>query len=376
MANYPGGLRRDEQVSYVLRGLFESRGYKRYKSNRFEEYGLYLENKSFLPAGNVVTFNSPDGRLLALRPDVTLSIAKNTKATRTSGEKLYYIEDVCRLSPRAMEYEEISQMGLEYFGGIDNFAVAEVIGLALRSLAEIDEDFVLDISHMGFMGRLLEMTVPEEDARAEILDCICQKNVHDLKKLAEKAGVSPADADRLGRAASLYGTFGECLPAAREIADGDAGLLEAVGELENIYGILSELSLSGNMRLDFSIVNDIAYYNNVIFQGYVRRIPRAVLSGGRYDNLLSRFGHDAGAVGFALYLNEISSRYTDTSGSDVDVFILYDDSADMGALLNKTDELAAAGKRVRAERNIPEELRCGTVCRFADGELKEVARDA
>ena len=376
MSYFPGGLRRDEQVSYALRGLFESRGYKRYKAGRFEEYSLYLENKSFLPAGSAVTFNSPDGRLLALRPDVTLSIAKNTKATQKNSEKLYYIENVCRLSPRAREYEEISQMGLEYFGGIDDFAVSEVVGLALRSLSEIDGDFVLDISHMGFVGRLLDTLLPDSEAQTPILECIRSKNIHDLEKAAENAGITGVDAERLAQIASLYGSFEECLPAAEKIAGDDVFMLDAVNELKRLADILSGLPLSKNLRLDFSVVNDINYYNGIIFQGYVRRVPRAVLSGGRYDKLLSRFGHNAGAVGFALYLNEISARYTETGGSDVDMLVLYGDDTDLGALMRKVDSLAGSGLRVRAEKSIPDGLRCADVRRFEDGELKEVRRDA
>lgn len=376
LSTFPGGLRRDEQVSYALRGLFESRGYQRYKAGRFEEYGLYLENKNFLHSGQVVTFHAPDGRLLALRPDVTLSIAKTTKATRHNSEKLYYIEDVCRLSPRAREYEEIRQMGLEYFGGIDDLAVAEVVGLALRSLAEIDDDFVLDISHMGFVGSLLDRLAPEPEARAAILECMRSKNVHDLKKAAFGAGIAEKDADRLARAAEIYGSFADCLPEAEAVADGDETMLDAVRELRTLADILSSLPLSKNMRLDFSIVNDIDYYNGVIFQGYVRRAPRAVLSGGRYDNLLARFGHDAGAVGFALYLNAIGERYTESGGFDVDALVLYDDTADLPALMREVDALAASGKRVRAEKTTPENLRCAAICRFVNGKLEEVRKHA
>ena len=87
-------LKPDEKACLQLRGLYEQYGYKKYKMGKFEEYSLYAENKDFLGSDKVITFTDPDGRLLALKPDVTLSIIKNTNATSESNEKLYYLENV------------------------------------------------------------------------------------------------------------------------------------------------------------------------------------------------------------------------------------------------------------------------------------------
>lgn len=372
MSLSPDGLRFDEQVSYTLRGLFELCGYKRYKIGKFEEYGLYLENKNFISSERVVTFTAPDGRLLALRPDVTLSIAKSTGASRSKNEKLYYVENVCRLDPRTREFREINQMGLEFFGDIDDYATMEVIRLALRSLAEIDSEFVLDISHMGFVGGLVDSLGVNEETRGKLLECIRSKNLHDLEKTARTAGVSQLSTDRMCRLAGLSGELEECLSAAEEIADGDEMMKCAAGELRRLSELISDHQLANRIMLDFSIVNDIGYYNGVIFQGYVRRVPRAVLSGGRYDNLLMRFGRDAGAIGFALYLDEIGAKYTEPDDYDVDVFILYDSGSDLKALSKEVGRFIYEGKRVRAEKTLPKELRCAFVYRFQNGDLKEV----
>ena len=74
-------LRREERITLELRGLYEQYGYRKYRMGKFEEYELYLENKSFLRDQNIITFHDLDGRVMALKPDVTLSIAKNTHAT-------------------------------------------------------------------------------------------------------------------------------------------------------------------------------------------------------------------------------------------------------------------------------------------------------
>ena len=181
---------------------------------------------------------------------------------------------------------------------------------------------------------------------------------------------------RLSAIAGLYGSFDECLDAAAEIAVGCEPMLDAIENLRRLYSLLQDQPYADKLRLDFSIVNDIDYYNGVIFQGYVKRVPRAVLSGGRYDNLLSRFGHDADAIGFALYLNEISSRYTEKTEYDVDAFILYSENDNFSAVLNAVNRLADCGNRVRAGKCVPDGLRCASVLRLENGNFKEVSPNA
>ena len=94
-----GRLPKDEQVPLLLRGLFEQRGYRRYRMSNFEAYDLYRENKNFLESEGIITFTDASGRLMALKPDVTMSIVKHTKPDAVSS-KLYYVENVFRLAPQ------------------------------------------------------------------------------------------------------------------------------------------------------------------------------------------------------------------------------------------------------------------------------------
>ena len=112
-------MRPEERISWSLQGLYQRHGYKKYRMGKFEEYELYLENKNFLQSRQIITFNDMDGRVLALKPDVTLSIVKNTHADRSSSEKFYYLENVYRFHKPSGAYREISQLGLEYLGAPD-----------------------------------------------------------------------------------------------------------------------------------------------------------------------------------------------------------------------------------------------------------------
>ena len=134
-------LRREEKITLELRALYEQYGYRKYRMGKFEEYELYLENKNFLKSKNIITFHDLDGRVLALKPDVTLSIAKNTHATEKSSEKFYYLENVYRLDKPSGSYREISQLGLEYIGKLDGIAAYEVLCLARQTLSKISSQY-------------------------------------------------------------------------------------------------------------------------------------------------------------------------------------------------------------------------------------------
>ena len=151
----PDVLSPQERLVLSLRGLYESYGYARFPMRRFEEYALYLENKSFLTSESVLSFTGASGQLMALRPDVTLSIVKRARPERGQVEKLYYHESVYRLSPTDHEFTEIGQLGVELLGEVDLYGACEVLRLAIESLRLTGAGFVLDISHMGFAGGLL-----------------------------------------------------------------------------------------------------------------------------------------------------------------------------------------------------------------------------
>jgi len=149
MENYKDILRYDERVILELRGLYEEFKYSQYRMSRFEEYELYAGNKAFMPSGDILTFTGISGRLMALRPDVTLSIVKNAK---DDGElkKLYYNENVYRSD--GAEFKEQMQVGLECIGMIDVDLAGEVLMLAKKSLEIISKHSRLGISHMGFLS--------------------------------------------------------------------------------------------------------------------------------------------------------------------------------------------------------------------------------
>ncbi|MDO4552100.1 MAG: ATP phosphoribosyltransferase regulatory subunit [Bacillota bacterium] len=368
-------LKKDEQLTLELRALYERYGYRKYRMSRFEEYELYSENKSFLSDPQVITFNDMNGKLLALKPDVTLSIGKNARGDGRGRERLYYIENVYRFSKQARGYQEISQMGVELLGDMDLYAMAEVLGLAVRSLEAADANYVTEISHMGFIGGLMDSLSIEKKGRDALLARLKTKNRHELMDVAAELGISEFYREKLLRLAEIEGTVPQALQKARTIVVNDA-MDNALTELEGLYRVMEAEGLTDRLQADFSIVNDISYYSGLIFQGFVERIPQPVLAGGRYDNLMSRFGKKAGAIGFALYLDQLNRYYPNQPRYDVDALILYSRETPPEALAAAVKAMTDRGEKVFVDVTEPAELRYRKRCFFEDGAMKEEENNA
>ncbi|MEG1988269.1 MAG: ATP phosphoribosyltransferase [Oscillibacter sp.] len=307
-------LKPQERVSLQLRLLYQQAGYRQYRMGRFEEYGLYQENRRFLSTEQVISFTDLDGRLLALKPDVTLSIAKNANPAPGECQRLYYAESVYRPSQESHTFQEISQMGLECIGAVDDGACAQVVLLAVQSLRGTGRDFVLKLGHMGFVMGLFDAVGAPEAVRGKLLNCIRDKNAHELQTLADAAGLSRQGADALCRLLQLSGEWKTVLDAAEPLAL-NAMQGQALAELSALYAALKMQGETESLQLDLSLVGGIDYYNGLVLHGYLAGLPRAVLKGGRYDPLAAQFRPGARAIGFALYLDELE-RLTDPEAEE------------------------------------------------------------
>lgn len=355
-------LRREEQALYRLRALYQSRGYRPYKMNKFEEYDLYARNKSFLQSEQILTFTDTDGRLMALKPDVTLSIIKNAKET-PGLQKLCYNETVYRPSGAYGGFREIMQAGLECIGELDLFSMGEVILLAVQSLSLVAERYLLDLSHLGVLTGALDELTGSEPVKRELLRCIGQKNLHELAALCGEAGLSETGCRRLQALAKLHGPLAETIPALEKLCPSQTSEL---AELEGLHRMLETAGMADNVVLDLSIGGDMRYYNGLIFQGFVDGAAEPILSGGRYDSLVKKLGKRGGAIGFAVYL-DLLERFDRSPDYDVDALLLYKDGCDPVQLQKAAAELRNSGKSVRVERSRPEGLHCRQLYQFREG---------
>ncbi len=342
----------EEALLSSLRRIYRSRGFRQFKMRKFEEYDLYVKNKDFLQSGNIITFTDTDGKLMALKPDVTLSIVKNNiPLTPGYVEKLYYQENVYRVSPSMGGYKEILQVGLECLGDVDTYTVGEVLTLASRSLGAVSDSYVLCVSHLGLLSLAVDATGIGEDQKPLLLSCVESKNMHGIRSLCREAGVGE---EAMLPLLTLMDASGDPLSVKRRL---ESVLTEEKWKapLADLFDTL-EAADAPSVTVDFSVVGNMSYYNGPVFKGYIKGIPQSVLSGGRYDRLLARTGSASGAVGFALYLDLLETLPRPREAFDLDVLVLYDASVSPADLNREVEKHALGGLSVLAERSIPEKL--------------------
>lgn len=339
-------LTSEEKVTLTLRSLYEQFGYQRFHMGRFEEYDFYTHHKNFLPTSQFITFSDVDGTLLALKPDITLSIVKNANCDGINPEKLYYTENVYRISREAGEFREIFQIGIEWLGKLTSYSPVELTALAAKSLEQISENWVLELSHLGFITGLLEAVGVQSENSGKLMQYIDEKNPHELKRMADSIGVSSWGIDRLNSLMMLSGDPDKVLLQARELV-ASKKMEEALDELQLIVNSLKNTPEAKGLRIDFSIVADMGYYNGLMLGGYVEGVPDSVLVGGRYDNLLCKMNKkDTGAMGFAIRFDEISRLMADKTQDFADVAIIADQNENPADIYKVVCDFTSKGLKV------------------------------
>ena len=349
-----------EQLVKALREQYRSYGYTPYGMSKFEEYELYLQNKDFLISERVLTFTDTDGKLMALKPDVTLSIIKNTPENASGVQKVYYLENVYRPGKNDQGFREIMQVGLECMGNVDDYCIYEVLLLAIKSLEMISESCVLDISHMGLVNKALNDAGLSGTARQQVVEAISNKNTHEIRSICETNGVC---SDKLVALSQLSGKIDTIMPALTKMFD-------QAPELLQLQQLLTALEVAGNncINVDFSVVNDMNYYNGIVFRGFVEGVPEGVLSGGQYDGLMAKMKRSGKAIGFAIY-PDLLERMLLQQEEVADAVIYYGTQTPIYAIAAAVAKLTNQGMRVMAQ---PEDnpVRCEKSYRI--NENKEV----
>ena len=357
---------RAEQTAFALRALYRSYGYIPYRMSKFEEYDLYSRNKDFLVSDSVITFTDTNGRLMALKPDVTLSIAKNYREDPDGTDKLYYDENVYRVSRGSASFREIRQAGLECIGSLDAAAAGEVLILAARSLAAVSPDYVLDIAHLGILSAVLDRIASDPSLQEALLAAAGEKNLHGIRSVLRDSGIPAEKGEPLIRLLSLPGRPEDALPEIGRIAE-TAGAGEEYSFFRRALSVFSGEEFAGKIRVDFSVTGDRNYYNGLIFKGFIAGIPSAVLSGGQYDHLMRRLGKKASAAGFAVYLDSLEQLDDAPSPLDTDILLLYGDDAGPDGLMSAVEALQKEGYTVRTGKLSSRGIRAGRVGVYEKG---------
>lgn len=367
-------LKYDEQAVFLLRSLYSKYGYKQYKMRKFEEYDLYVHNKDFLISDSVITFTDTNGKLMALKPDVTLSIVKNTKDSDGSVQKVYYDENVYRVSKGTHSYKEIKQAGLECIGDVDTYCVCEVLSLAVKSLMTISKSCVVDVSDLAILFALYDYIGLSYETRKRMTSLISDKNTHEMKRLCEDMSVSAESTALLEELISYNGTPDEILPRLKAMAE-RIGAQAEFSEFESVVSSLDE-ELQSKLRIDFSVVSDINYYNGIVFKGFIDKIPDSVLSGGRYDSLMQSMSRKSKAIGFAVYIDMLERFNIKEREFDYAAVLLYSENDSISTVKNAAQRLTNEYGCVFTAKKLPEKATYGKLFELQNGEVILIENNA
>ncbi len=292
----------------ALLSLFRSRGYSEMITPGLEFYDVFNLNSRYFPQENLYKLTDSKGRLLVMRPDSTMPIAR-VIATRlkdaTLPLKLCYNQTVYRTEPALKgRSDEIVQAGIELIGSQLKIADLEVISTAAASLSSFGMTYSLEIGHIGIFKELVGRLDADDHTKEKIRKLIETKNFPALNDLLDTFGNNSVTA-ALKKLPALFG--GEDVFEKAEALMPDENIKVILDELRDIYNDAVEICGSdGEITVDLGLVNKTDYYTGLIIKGYLQGHGDAVVSGGRYDKLISEFGYDVPAVGFAVNVNAVA----------------------------------------------------------------------
>lgn len=300
-----------QEVQNHIHHIFKSKGYSEVVTPGIEFFDVFNLNSGYFPQESLYKLIDNKGRILVLRPDSTMPIARII-ATRLREAKLplrlFYNQSVYAANRTLTgKSDEIVQTGIELVGSASKRADLEVLTTALEVLSYCDrEKFRLEIGDIGFFRELVGQLDVSPEVRENIRMLIEVKNYPALNDLLDEIGDSKITY-ALKQLPRLFG--GEEVFEKASSLFCDSKIDKILSNLKSIYMDLSKLGYNGKITVDLGIVNRVDYYTGVIMKGYLQGYGDEVLSGGRYDKLISEFGYDVPATGFAVNVDAISALF-------------------------------------------------------------------
>ena len=344
--------RAHDRVRAMLTGHFETHGYSGVITPTLEYYELFSD--SGLDETSVYKLTGIDNRLLALRPDNTTPIARlmaSRLRDRALPIRLHYSQNVFTVHSRYSGHSnEISQSGVELIGPDGLLADLEVIHLALSALRLFEKSFTLELGHAGIFQAIAAGLNTDGETLEAIRLCIESKNLAALDELLDALPPS-AEVEAIRALPTLYGG-GEVLTKAANLLGPCAG--EVLDTLRQVYEAVHILAKAcgGRVNLDLGLVHRNDYYTGTVFRGYIGGSGETALLGGRYNNLLSRFGRPLPATGFSTYNSALIALLLRTDNDHtvpVDTLVLAAPGYEAEALLEQS-RCVAAGERCIIDR--------------------------
>ncbi|MCT7399389.1 MULTISPECIES: ATP phosphoribosyltransferase regulatory subunit [Eubacterium] len=341
-------------IENKINNIFNLYGFHNVQTPTFEFFDIFNKERGSVPSKNLYKFFDREGNTLVLRPDLTPSIAriaaKNYMDVNVPIKLCYNANTYINNSELQGKLKEITQLGCELIGDDSVEADAEMVALVVNSLKSAGFDkFLVEIGQVDFYKGLLEECGFEDDVEEELRVRIENKNFFGVEELLDSKDITSNVKDTFLKLPSLFGSS-DVLDKAKELATNEKSL-KAIEKLEEVYSILVDYGVADYISFDLGMLSNFNYYTGIIFKAYTYGTGDAIVAGGRYDKLLSQFGKDSAAIGFAVYMDQLlmamSSQKMEGDTDYVYEVLIYDTE------LRKTALQLATGLR---EKGIKTEL--------------------
>lgn len=338
---------RCREIGRRLSEVYESGGFREAATPTLEYLDVFDSGSSALSRERMYKLTDNSGRLLALRADNTLPIAR-VAATKLIGEMpalLYYNQSIFAVQgENSGRRGEIIQSGVELLGAPLPRGDLLCILTAVKAMRSLGLPYKLELGHVGFFNALQNEFSLSEDGRRNLRRLVNAKNAVSLGGFS---GLGKTELDRIRRLPLLYGGS-EIFAEAEAVANGNSDANQALDYVKTLYARLSEAGLAEDVILDLGIVHEIDYYTGAVLRGYIEGVGEPILSGGRYDGLLAGFGYNVPATGFAVNVGAVADRIAKTEGRGCypppDVLVHYPENKFAEAVI-MAKTLADGGKR-------------------------------
>ena len=365
-----------------LMETFNQWGYMEISSPTLEYYDLFTKPPMLADGDTMFKMIDTNGKILVMRPDCTIPMARIV-ATKMKNFvyplKLCYVENVYRIDREQSDQKrEFRQAGVELFGVSSVKGDAEILVTAIESLESIGlENLTVELGHMKFLGALFQSMNMEEEAEKEMLHLLEEKNITGIQEMAVLQGIKDETARLLARLPRLFGTPQEVLSEVKTYPlTGE--MEEALDELHKTIEMVEEYGLGGCLGIDLGMVSQLEYYTGITFKGFTKDLGAVILSGGRYDKLLGKFGMDCTATGFAIVVNKLTKALKIQENIHVPKrkhILILDSQYNVGTVKEAVDQLREGGNIVEfCMLEDPEEI-CEYMKRRQVDELVRIHED-
>lgn len=322
----PEQCSRKKSIESEIWNVFSSIGYKEIEVPSFEYYDCYVGSEGTFSQESLFKFFDNEGRILALRPDFTTSIARMaaTKLSETSvPQRFQYTGNVFRAELcEGSRQREFTQCGIELIDSYSPAADAEVIAAAMEAILAVGiEEFSIEIGQVAFFNGLVEQAGLDEKMTEKLRERIDAKDTFGIQAITDKLDIDEKIKKLMIDLPYMFGNADVIEKAYVEGLNETSGL--ALDNLKTIYKLLSAYGFEQYISVDLGMLQSIDYYTGTIFKGYTHGIGYPICAGGRYDNLMGKFGAQRGAVGVAIGINRLMSVLKDRDEHSVSSSLIF-----------------------------------------------------